>query len=621
MPNLNEAFSVGQQIREYTILEHISHTDVETVFRARHVFLDEDRCFKIIRTGLANDPGYRDRFIHEAKLFSKLRHENLERLFEFGTLDENTFFIVSEFIRGETVEERIKRAGKIPYEQSIGIIRDAAEALQVAHKQKLVHNNLSAGCLVLVPGSDGKEITKLINFSLAKPTIEEKSKHGSQETVDLNLEYSSPENFMDEKEVDQRSDIYSLGVTLFYMLAGRLPFQGSSPMELMEKHLQEEPEELEEVPPMLNQVLKRALAKNKVDRHPFIEELLNDLDRISQLGHEATWSGQTVDVARPKALTEGFHLAERDVIEKKIGEGGMGTVYKAHDRVLNVPVALKTIKKELTSSGRTVERLKREVILARKVAHPNVCRIYDIGVTQDQHYVTMEFLEGRTLADILDEQRSLPVEFAIPILKQVLLGLAEAHRVGIVHRDLKPQNILVDVHGRAFIMDFGISLSEEVSRVTDSAYVVGTPDYMSPEQFTTSTVDSRSDIYSMGILMFEMFTGRLPFEAETPAEIMNAHVEGSMLKPSQVTDIHPHLEKVIQKAMERDPQNRYQSVSDLLNDLAEIEETPYAATVQIAKTILLPKNPVATDPTDQPVNPVKALLKSVPLLNRFFKAK
>jgi serine/threonine protein kinase len=588
--NTAGSFSVGARVREYEILETLSGSGFETIYRARHVLLDEERALKIIHTELANDPNYRDRFVKEAKVFSKLRHPNLVQLFEFGTIDENTFFMVFELIRGESVLQRIKKFAKFTQQDAIKIIREAAQGLHVAHQNRLVHHNLSADSLVLVPTEDAVEITKVIDFGLAKPTKEETTKYRLQDTVQSKLEYSSPETFVTGSgEIDPRSDIYSLGATFYFMVSGHLPFQGTSPKEFIDKHLHEIPEELEHVHPLINRLIMKALSKSRDDRQSSMLEIIQDLNRVPEGGVDQTWNAPTTYTAKPNELEPGIVFARRYLIERKIGQGGMGTVYKATDKILDVAVAVKTINKDITDNERTVKRLKREVILARKVAHPNACRIYDIGETEGVHYVSMEFLEGKSLAEVLQDEGSVKVESGIPILRQLLSALQEAHRVGIFHRDLKPQNIMVDVNGRAFIMDFGISVSEEVNRLTETGMLIGTPRYMAPEQFGNRSVDHRSDIYSMGIIMFEMLTGRLPFDANTPASVMYAHLHGAFMKPTQIVPSLPsNLEAIIMKAMEKDPQNRYQNVSEILRDLVPLEGTVMTALGSILPTVNVP---------------------------------
>jgi len=620
--NSSEAFSVGARVREYEILENLGGSEFETIYRVRHVLLDEERALKIIRTELANDPNYRERFVNEAKVFSKLRHRNLVQLFEFGTLDEDIFFMVFELVRGKTVFERIKKLGKIDQQDAIKIIHQAAEGLQVAHHNNLVHHNISADSLVLVPGNDGEEITKVIDFGLAKPTKEETTKYRLQDTIQARLEYASPETIVTASgEIDPRADIYSLGATLYFMVSGNLPFQGSSPKDFIDKHLHEIPESLDSVHPLLNRLILKALSKKREDRQSSMAELIQDLDRIPEGGVDETWSAPTALTPKtPSELTPGVVFARRYLIERKIGQGGMGTVYKATDKILDIPVAVKTINKDITDNERTVKRLKREVILARKVAHPNACRIYDIGETEGIHYVSMEFLEGKSLSEILQDEGAITPEVGIPILRQLLSALQEAHRVGIFHRDLKPQNIMVDVNNRAFIMDFGISVSEEVNRLTETGMLVGTPRYMAPEQFGNRNVDHRSDIYSMGIIMFEMFTGRLPFEANTPASVMYAHLHGSLMKPTEVLSTIPApLERIILKAMEKDPQNRYQNISEILRDLVPLEGTIITdVPAQIAPTRITPQKiepplkemePPVKEYAEQPTLPAQSVAK------------
>ena len=566
-------YKIGAQVREYEIVELVRHSGIETIYKARHVLLEEERALKVIRTQLANEPGYRERFVKEAKLFSKLRHKNLVQLFEFGTVDEHTFFMVFELVHGESILERIRKLGKLPISDATRIIQEAAQGLHVAHQLSLHHQNISADCMVLVPSENGgKEYTKVIDFGLAKPTLEETTRYRMEDKVQSRFEYASPESFKRDAEIGVRSDIYSLGITLYYMLSGHLPFQGSSLKEFMEKHLSETPAPLQNVHPMLNRLILKALSKSPDDRQTSMDEFIQEIASIPEIDSTNTSNAPETLVQRGRELQENTLFARRYMIEKKIGQGGMGTVYKALDKILDVPVALKTINRDITDNERTVQRLKREVILARKVAHPNVCRIYDIGETEGQHYVSMEFLEGRSLSELLQTDVRLNVETGVAILKQILQALQEAHRVGIFHRDLKPQNIMVDINGRAFIMDFGISVSQEVRRLTETGMLVGTPRYMAPEQFGDRNVDQRSDIYSIGIIMFEVFTGRLPFDATTPASVMYAHLHGTVLKPSEVLGtIPPDLERIIIKAMERDPQNRYQSISELLADLSNAQ--------------------------------------------------
>lgn len=565
---------IGTRIREYEILEIIGKGGMGAVYRARHVYLDEERAIKVIKAQLAEDKEFVDRFIREARILIRLRHPNLVQLHEFGSLGDDAFFMVLELIRGESVLQRIHRLTRIPVDQSLRIIREAALGLQNAHHKGIIHRDLSPDNLMLVKDDRGEEITKVLDFGIAKPLFE-----STQNVTMTNMfigkpEYCSPEQcgiLEDGEVIDARSDIYSLTVTLYHMIAGKLPLYSRTPQGYLLKHANEIPKQLSThlppgtVPKELDLLVEKAFSKKREDRQKSMDDFVSELDAIPMKTAPTTPALVKASVFN---VQRGDLFAHRYLVDDKLGEGGFGAVYKARDTILNVLVALKILRMGFVEDPIALERFKREVILARKVSHPNVCRIYDIGESNGLHYVSMEYLEGRTLADILHDERRLPPEVGLPIMRDVLLALEEAHRVGITHRDLKPQNIMVDADMRARIMDFGISISSDVHRVTQVGVSIGTPYYMAPEQFEGKNIDQRSDIYSIGIIMYEMFAGELPFKADTPMAIVFAHLKQTPRKPSEiVSTIFPALESIILKTLEKEAGNRYQNVKSLLRDL------------------------------------------------------
>ncbi|MCK4431420.1 MAG: protein kinase, partial [Candidatus Aminicenantes bacterium] len=222
-------------------------------------------------------------------------------------------------------------------------------------------------------------------------------------------------------------------------------------------------------------------------------------------------------------LTTGSTFAGRYQIIEELGKGGMGKVYKVHDTEIKEKVALKLLKPEIASDERTIERFRNEIRLARKIAHKNVGRMFDLGKEKGTYYITMEYVEGQDLRGLIRQSRKLTVGTAISIAKQVCEGLAEAHRLGVIHRDLKPSNIMIDKEGSGRIMDFGIARSLRAKGITGAGVMIGTPEYMSPEQVEAKETDQRSDIYSLGIILYEMVTGRVPFEGDTPFTIGVKH--------------------------------------------------------------------------------------------------
>ena len=271
-------------------------------------------------------------------------------------------------------------------------------------------------------------------------------------------------------------------------------------------------------------------------------------------------------------LERGKVFAERYEIIEELGRGGMGRVYRVMDKKINEEVALKLIRPEIADS-KTIERFGNELKMARKISHKNVCRMYHLSEESGTHYITMEYVPGETLKDMIRMTKQLSPGTAVSIAKQICAGLSEAHRMGVVHRDLKPQNVMIDKQGNARIMDFGIARSLESEGTTRPGIIIGTPEYMSPEQTEFREVDQRSDIYSLGIILFEMLTGRLPFEGETPISVAMKHKSLKPPDPAKLNaQISQDLSRVILTCLEKDRENRFQNIEELQADLDRIEE-------------------------------------------------
>ncbi len=272
-------------------------------------------------------------------------------------------------------------------------------------------------------------------------------------------------------------------------------------------------------------------------------------------------------------LTTGSTFAGRYQIIEEIGRGGMGRIYKVFDTEIDEKVALKLIKPEVAADKGNIERFRNEMKFARQVGHPNVSRMFDLGKHEGTYFITMEYVPGEDLKSFIRRIGQLPVGKAVSIARQVADGLNEAHRQGVIHRDLKPRNVIIDREGNARIMDFGIARSLKSEGMTEKGIMVGTPEYMSPEQTESRDVDQRSDIYSLGILLFEMLTGRIPFEGETPISVA---IKQKTEKPPRPEEFNPRipeeLSRLILKCMEKDPAIRYQSAEEVMSALDVIEK-------------------------------------------------
>ena len=272
-------------------------------------------------------------------------------------------------------------------------------------------------------------------------------------------------------------------------------------------------------------------------------------------------------------LTTGTTFAERYQIIEELGKGGMGHVYKVLDQETREKIALKFIKPEIASDKNTIERFRQELTTARKISHKNVCRMYDLNKEKNSYFITMEYVSGGDLKRLIRRTKQLTVGTAISIAKQICEGLVAAHSLGIIHRDLKPNNIMIDNNGNVRIMDFGIARSLEAKGITGVGVMIGTPEYMSPEQVEGKDVDQRSDIYSLGIILYEMVTGRVPFEGDTPFTIGMKHKGETPQDPKEINSQIPEdLCRAILKCLEKDKAARYQNAGEIGSELTRIEE-------------------------------------------------
>jgi eukaryotic-like serine/threonine-protein kinase len=311
---------------------------------------------------------------------------------------------------------------------------------------------------------------------------------------------------------------------------------------------------------------------------------------LPKKGSAVTSAGPGTTMAETAALTavtpgarvqRGDLFAGRYELVSTLGKGGMGVVYLARDRKLDEEVALKVLRPDVMRDDPTLlERFKQEIKLARRITHRNILRTHDFDEADGTPYISMEYLEGVTLKDLISGKGALPVGVGLRIAKQMCQGLEAAHLQGVVHRDVKPQNMLIlPETGDLKIMDFGIARLSEVkpgtaagaSGLTTAGMVMGTPDYMSPEQAQGSPADYRSDIYSLAVVLYEVFTGRLPFSGDTVMKVVLAHIRNPPPPPRTVNDhIPPALEAVILRGLEKDPATRYQTIAEMARDLDDV---------------------------------------------------
>ncbi|MGC2695056.1 MAG: protein kinase [Candidatus Angelobacter sp.] len=267
-------------------------------------------------------------------------------------------------------------------------------------------------------------------------------------------------------------------------------------------------------------------------------------------------------------LQPGQLIGGRFEINEILGVGGMGAVYKAHDRDIDRIIALKCIRPDLASNPEVIHRFTQELLLTRQIAHKNVIRIFDVRESGGLRFITMEYVEGHDLGSLLLDKGKLPCPEALDIIQQACSGLAAAHSEGVIHRDLKPSNIMIDRQGRVVVMDFGVAHVETGEGKTQAGAVLGTLQYMSPEQGKGERIDARSDVFTVGLILYQMITGQLPYQAETPLASLLKRTQEAAVPPSTIDPSIPQsVSAIISKCLERNPRQRYQNMEELIADL------------------------------------------------------
>ncbi len=302
-------------------------------------------------------------------------------------------------------------------------------------------------------------------------------------------------------------------------------------------------------------------------------------------------------------------LGGRYRIEARIGAGGMAEVFRGFDPVLNRTVAIKVLNPQFARDAGFVARFRREAQAAARLSHDSIVGVYDTGADGDTQYIVMEFIEGRTLAEFLASGRRPSIPQSIELAKRIATSLSVAHAQGIVHRDIKPANVMITREGRVKVMDFGIARMQTVETAPQTSSVLGTPTYLSPEQAQGQQVDARSDLYSLGVVLYELLTGRPPFTGDSPVAIAYKQVNEIPVPPSQLNpDVTPSLDAVVMKALSKNPANRYQTAEEFSADLdrvtagENVEATPLLAAGggDATQVIARPQATQVMPPTEEP---------------------
>lgn len=552
------------------------------VFCATHLQLNKTFALKLMNFPAHNSPQL-VRFKREAESLAKIRHPNVVGVTDFGIITDHTPYIVMEYIEGISLRTMMEDKGFLTERQALLIAKQMCAGLYAAHLQGIVHRDLKPENIMIEQLADGEILVRVLDFSIAKllqlgDNEEDISEH---EELIGTIKYMTPEQFLGNA-VDARSDIFGICMMIYEMLTGVVP---AATVSLARPLKELRPD----ISPRLNEIVHKGLSPLAINRQQSALELKRELEGLEliaspDLSTQYSLVGSKYGITTTEdGLFDSLELQAGQKISyyhilKKLAEGGMGEVYLAEDARLGRKVALKLLPKEITQDPKRTKRFEQEARTASALNHPNILTIYEIGDFEGIQFIATEYIEGLTLKQRI--QQGLSLKEILKIAVQIANALAVAHPAGVVHRDIKPGNIMLRADGYVKILDFGLAKFTEVNENkgnvgvnTEAGKIMGTPKYMSPEQARGQLVDARTDIFSFGVVLYEMITGKVPFDGATNTDIIVSVLEHEALPISQhVAEIDSELERIVQKALRKDREERYQTVKDMLLDLKSLKQ-------------------------------------------------
>ncbi len=540
----------GQNVLHYRILEKIGKGGMGEVYKAEDLKLGRQVAIKLLPPEASQDENAKRRLLQEARAASALNHPNIITIHSIEEAD-GLDFIVMEYVEGETLGSLTARKA-IDLSQLLELGAQVADGLAAAHSAGLIHRDIKSSNILVTPRGQAK----ILDFGLAKLVQFSDQKLSGEQTMTKltktgmivgTVAYMSPEQTRGEP-LDSRTDIFSFGCVLYEAATGKVPFSGPSVLSVLHEIATLDPPApstiSQRLPHGLDAIIKRALAKKPEERYSSAAEMAEALRSL--------------------------RFANRYQILREIGRGGMGVVYLARDPLLERDVAIKVITPDLLSAE-AEERFKREARVVAKMDHPAIVSIYDIGEHERSLFFVMPYVQGNSLRTFLTDG-SLSLGEAIDIGIQVADALEYSHLQNVVHRDIKPENILVlrqESAGemRVRVTDFGLAMASSENRLTKTGSIVGTMAYLSPEQLSSKAIDSRSDIYSLGVVLYECLVGQPPFTGEVQSVLYRIAHDRPDSPRALGSEIQEEFENILMQCLEKDPASRPQRAREVADAL------------------------------------------------------
>lgn len=547
----------GDRIGNYTVLRVLAKGNLGAVYLAEHYLLKRQVGLKMLLPGKADDAALRELFLKEAVVTATFQHPNVVAIHDIGEYEGGPYYTM-DIIEGRTLSSRTESGPSLPTVQLLEVFGRIADALLAVHDQGYVHRCVHPGTITV--RSSGEPV--LLDFGLAATPAE--IEQGTAIPAGGHLCHTAPELLRDPPRADGRADIFSLGATMFTVLAGRTIVQSDDRDAVVTETLKSTPFDLSplasRVPDAVTAIVAKCIEKDPDRRYRNAGDLRKALEAAadhlkvteSDGAVAAPKAGQVLLLNVEQSSETATDVLQQYEVRKYIGSGQFGDVYHARDVAGDRDVALKILNQQWVADTDATTRFRREAALMARLSHPNVVNVFDFGRYGQTLFIAMELLVGSTLQAIMRLAGRMSPGQAASYMMPVFEGLAAVHEAGAIHRDVKPSNVML-AGGRLVICDFGIARADDTLTVTMSGAFIGTPAYASPEQVRGEKLTTGSDVFSGGVMLYEMLCGKRPFKEAIPDRLRG---EPAVPVTEHRADLPAEITDLLSRALDGDPSAR-----------------------------------------------------------------